>query len=159
QSQRPPGITNAPTTLLSMPPQPPRSTRPILPEDAAPSSQPPASTKSASSAPRSRWGVPLEPQVRTRPPEEAQQNREMAAARTEQVQVQEAPPLRPDAPTAKLDGEAVPPARERMPEPELVRPTKETSGMRPSVPPVKELGLTPPPAPSSPGATRFFWLQ
>jgi pilus assembly protein CpaF len=42
---------------------------------------------------------------------------------------------------------------------EAVPPSKETKVIRPEAAKVKEIKLAPPPAPSSTGSVRFFWLQ
>ena len=110
-ARRPSGITDAPTSLLSMPSQPESPpTKSATPSDAARPPQPPGSPpvqKGASSAPRSRWGVPVEPEVRQKRVEEATPGQHAAAARPEATPIREMSPLRPDLPPAKQEIKAI----------------------------------------------------
>ena len=162
-ARRPSGITDAPTSLLSMPSQPESPpTKSATPSDAARPTQPPGSPpvqKGASSPPRSRWGVPVEPEVRQKRIEEATPGQHAAAARPEATPIREMSPLRPDPPPAKQEIKAISADQPSMKEEEPVRSSKETNVVRPQQASPNVIELTPPPAPSSTGSVRFFWLQ
>ncbi len=163
-SKRPPAITNAPTTLLgaslSQPEPPP--TKSVSPPDTAHPEQPPSSpstaAKGALGIPRSRWGVPLEPEVRNKRTEEPAPNSEGTSLRPDLPAIKEMSPIRPENAPIKREAQAGQ-ADQAQKEAEAVRPSKEANAIRPGAATVKEVELAPPPAPSSTGSVRFFWLQ
>ncbi|HEY7357694.1 MAG TPA: hypothetical protein VH590_14550 [Ktedonobacterales bacterium] len=199
-AHRPLSITNAPTTLLSMPSQPEPAPAKPPPASAAarpaPSPTPPVGNAAgAPGTPRSRWGVPAEPEIRSKQIEEPVANQPAAATRPEPPPVRELSPVRPEPPPVRelspvrpepppirelSPAQSEPPIRELSPvrpeppparqeveaaRPEqappketALRPGKEANAARPGAP-IKEVELAPPPAPSSTGSLRFFWLQ
>jgi pilus assembly protein CpaF len=176
-SHRPPEITNAPTKLLSLPSQPeltpPKSTPPSdTPRPVQQPAAPPAPAKAASGAPRSRWGVPVEPEIRKPQVEEARLNqeaviarpdltsiKEMSPVRPEAAPIKEMSPVRPEAAPVKQESEPAQPEVAPVKEAETAQPAKETSVVRPGSVSVKEVEVTPPPARTGTGSLRFFWLQ
>ncbi len=156
-SHRPPAITNAPTTLLSFPLQPDSgSTLPGTPSEAARPVQQPATQKGAAGTPRSRWGVPVEPEVRQKPVAEPPHQQ---TPEPEQRAVQEPSSLRPVSRPIAPEGDAHQRDRGQREGPEVGPPAKEASALRPGMTPPKGLSLAPPPAGSNTGSVRFFWLQ
>jgi pilus assembly protein CpaF len=159
-SYRPPAITNAPTTLLSFPSQPDLDlATPDTPSEIARPPQPPASPTGTSGAPRSRWGVPVEPEIRQKTMAESPPSQQGIGARPEQFNAQELSPVRPVSHPVAPASAAPRTEHDPLERPEVVSPPREASDIRPGMTPPKGLSLTPPPAPSSTGSVRFFWLQ